>query len=200
MYYGSYDIETLDYLLGNNQAVEQSTQTALANVSAIAATGTTAQIVGFDASGTPAPKNVGGDANGAGLAFSGDILTASLPQDLKATGNPTFAGLNITNLAQIGSLRVNAGLTVKNITAGSLSIDLPNISGHTRLNVSVTITGIDVGDVVFLEPPTTLDNALIFGGCSVASANTLNVYIGNLSNGNVNDGAHTWRYVWVDLT
>lgn len=86
-----------DFLLGASRGAQQEIYNAQANTSAISLIGTTDQIVGFDLLGNPAVKLVGGDVNGAGLAFSGDILTATLPQNLKTIGTPTFNGLTLTD-------------------------------------------------------------------------------------------------------
>lgn len=91
------NIYDYDFLLGASINAQQQVFDAVANAGPISLTGTTSQIVGFDLYGNPMPKNVGGDANGAGLAFVGDTLTATLPQNLKPLGAPTFAGLTLTN-------------------------------------------------------------------------------------------------------
>lgn len=183
------DIYSYDFLQGGAQLADQTAQQAVANVSTLATTGTLAQIVGFDAGGNPMPKNVSGDSNGAGLAFSGDTLTASLPQDLKTSGSPTFAGL-----------RIDSGPFIKQVLTGTISIDPGVINGHSRGFVDVTITGAAVGDIVIMQPPSGLDTALMYGGCVVTGADTVRVFIGNLANGNVNDGAQTWVYLWMDIT
>lgn len=188
------DIYSYDFLQGGAQFADQTAQQAVANASAVAATGTTAQIVGFDAGGNPTPKNVAGDTNGAGLAFSGDTLTATLPQNLTSGGSPTFAALTA------GDLRIGTGPIIRETATGTVSIDPGVIGGHTRGFVDITIPGAAVGDIVIMQPPSGLDTSLIYGGCVVTGANTVRVFIGNLSNGNVNDGAQTWVYLWMDIT
>lgn len=194
------DIYSYDFLQGGAQLADQTAQQAVANVSTLATTGTLAQIVGFDAGGNPMPKNVSGDSNGAGLAFSGDTLTASLPQDLKTSGSPSFTALTVTNQATVGDLRIGTGPIIKQTATGTISIDPGVINGHSRGFVDVTITGAAVGDIVIMQPPSGLDTALMYGGCVVTGADTVRVFIGNLANGNVNDGAQTWVYLWMDIT
>jgi hypothetical protein len=59
-----YYIGDFDYLQGGTQLLSQAVQETAINTAALTATGVQTQIVGFDASGNPTPKNVGGDANG----------------------------------------------------------------------------------------------------------------------------------------
>lgn len=198
-YYG-IDIYDYDYLQGGAQAAEQTAQQAAANVGTIGATGTTAQIVGFDAGGNPSPKNVAGDANGAGLAFSGDTLTATLPQNLQSSGSPTFSSLNITNQGTFGDLKIGGGPIIKNTATGTLSIDPGSIPASSRGFIDVTLTGVATGDIVILQPPNALDAGLVFGGCEVSATNTVKVFLANLTTSAVNDGSNDWRYLWLDLT
>lgn len=198
-YYG-IDVYDYDYLQGGAITAEQTAQTAVANTAGIAATGTAAQILGFDASGNPSPKNVGGDSNGAGLAFSGDTLTATLPQNLQTSGSPTFSGLTITNQGTFGDLKVGGGPVIKNTATGTISINPASIPAQSRGFEDVTLTGAAVGDIVTLQPPSGLDAGLVYGGCLVTAADTLRVYIANLTGGAINDGANDWVYLWLDIT
>lgn len=198
-YYG-IDVYDYDYLQGGAQAADQAAQQATANVAAVGASGATNQIVGFDASGTPSPKNVGGDANGAGLAFNGDTLTATLPQNLQSSGSPTFSSLNITNQGTFGDLKVGGGPVIKNTETGTLNINPASIAAQTRGSVDVTLTGAAVGDIVVLQPPDALNAGLVFGGCLVSAANTLRVFLANLTGSAINDGANDWTYFWMDIT
>jgi hypothetical protein len=198
-YYG-IDIYDYDYLQGGAQAAEQTAQQAAANVGTIGATGTTAQIIGFDAGGNPSPKNVAGDANGAGLAFSGDTLTATLPQNLQSTGSPTFSSLNIINQGTFGDLKIGGGPVIKNTATGTLSLDPGSLSASSRGSVDATLTGVAIGDIVILQPPNALDTGLVYGGCEVSATDTLKVFLANLTTSAVNDGPNDWRYLWLDLT
>lgn len=202
-YYGGYyDVDTFDYLAGGVQAAETAAQTAVANTSSLAASGTTAQIVGFDSGGNPAAKNVAGDSNGAGLAFSGDTLTATLSQNLQTSGSPTFSALTITNQATVGDLKVDTGGTViKKIVSGTISSVNPgSISAITRGSVDATLTGVAAGDIVILQPPDALNTGLVYGGCKVTGADTVRIYLANLTAGSIDDGANDWLYLWLDLT
>ena len=180
-------LDTFDYLQGGSVAIEQSLQQVAGNVSPIGATGTTAQIVGFDASGNPAPKSVQGDANGAGLAFSGDTLVATLPQDLRAIASPTFLALTVNSQLTAADLKVGTGPIIKNIQSGNLSINPGSIAAQSRGYVDVTINGLAVDDIVILQPPATLNAGLIYGGCRPYLLNTMRVHLGNLTGAAIDD-------------
>lgn len=198
-YYG-IDIYDYDYLQGGAQAADQTAQQAVANVGTIGATGTTAQIIGFDAGGNPSPKNVAGDANGAGLAFSGDTLTATLPQNLQSSGSPAFSGLNVTNQGTFGDLKIGGGPIIKNTATGTFNINPGNIGGQTRGSVNATLTGAAIGDIVILQPPDALNVGLVFGGCVVSATDTVKVFLANVTGTAIDDGANDWTYFWMDIT
>ncbi len=198
-YYG-IDVYDYDYLQGGAQLAEQTAQQAVANAATVGASGATTQIVGFDASGNPSPKNVGGDANGAGLSFNGDTLTATLPQNLQSSGSPAFSSLNITNQGTFGDLKVGGGPVIKNTATGTINANPGNIAAQTRGSVDVTLTGAAVGDIVILQAPDGLNTGLVYGGCVVTGTDTLRIFLANLTGGAIDDGANDWTYFWMDIT
>ena len=202
MWGGYYDIDTFDYLAGSVAQAEATAQQATANVSTVTAVGTTAQVVGFDSGGNPQAKNVAGDSNGAGLAFSGDTLTATLSQNLQTTGSPTFSTLSITNLATVGDLKVDTtGSTIKKILTGTLSSVNPgSIAANTRGSVDATLTGVAAGDIVILQAPDGLNTGLVYGGCVVSAGDTVRIYLANITGSPIDDGANDWIYLWLDVT
>lgn len=195
------DVGAFDYLAGGAQQAQTEALNAQANASNLAAAGTTAQIVGFDSGGSPQAKSVAGDSNGVGLAFSGDTLTATLSQGIKTSDSPTFSALTITNLATVGDLKVDtSGTTIKRISYGTVSADPGSIASITRGSVDVTVTGVTTGDIVIMNPPDGLNTGLVYGGCRVTAANTVRIYLANLTAGAIDDGSNTWDYLWIDLT
>lgn len=198
-YYG-IDVYDYDYLQGGAVAAEQTAQTAVATTAGIGASGATTQIVGFDSGGNPSAKNVAGDANGAGLTFSGDTLTATLPQNLQSSGSPTFSSLTITNQGTFGDLKIGTGPIIKNTATGTISADPASISAQSRGYVDVTLSGVATGDIVIMQPPDALDAGLVYGGCKVTAANTVRIYLANLTGSGINDGANDWLYLWLDIT
>lgn len=195
-----YSVNDFDFLQGGNQVATQTAQNVVANSEAVTATGTQAQVVGFDASGNPAPKNVGGDANGAGLAFNGETLTATLSQNLQSSGSPTFSGLTVTNQGTFGDLKIGTGPVIKNMATGTVSVDPANITAQSRGSIAVTVAGVAVGDIVILQPPTALNAGLAYAGCVVTGADTLTIFLANLTGSGIDDGANSWTYLWIGLT
>lgn len=198
-YYG-IDIYDYDYLQGGAAVAEQTALTATANVAGVSATGAANQILGFDSGGNPSAKNVAGDSNGAGLAFSGDVLTATLPQNLQSSGSPTFSSLTITNQGTFGDLKIGGGPIIKNTATGTFNINPGNIGGQTRGSVNVTLTGAAIGDIVILQPPDALNVGLVFGGCVVSATDTVKVFLANVTGTAIDDGANDWTYFWMDIT
>lgn len=133
------DIYDYDFLLGASAMAQQEALYAVANAGSLSAVGTVNQIVGFDAAGNPVAKDVGGDSNGAGLAFSGDTLTATLPQNLKTTGAPTFAGVTLSGLTADRLLFSNAS---KAVTSSALTYDSASITvgGLNSLDFAAPLT------------------------------------------------------------
>lgn len=144
------------------------------------------------------PGSISGDSNGVSVgvvtspAFG---LQVTLSQNLTTAGSPTFNALTLTSLL-VGS----GGSTVKKIATGTVSIDPGSIAAQTRGSQTATITGAAVGDVVLMQPPGALNTGLVFAGCEVTGANTVTVFLGNLTAGAIDDGSQTWRYLWIDLT
>lgn len=209
MAYGDYyDTQEFDFLLGTTKQAVEDIQLAIADASSLSTSGgATTQVVGFDSGGNPIPINVQGDSNGAGLSVSSGILTATLTQDLRTSASPTFADisitddLSVTNDATVGTLAIGGGDIIKKIEAGTVaSVDPGSIAAQTRGSVDIAITGVATGDIVTLNPPDGLNTGLAYAGCRVTGADTVRVYLANITGGAIDDGALTWDYLWYDLT
>jgi hypothetical protein len=66
--------------------------------------------------------------------------------------------------------------------------------------VDVTITGVAVGDIVIMQPPDGLNVGLVYGGCKVTAADTVRIFLANLTGSGIDDGASDWLYLWMDIT
>lgn len=133
-----------------------------------------------------------GDSNGLTVAVITSPsfgLQAALQQDLKTTASPSFAALTI-----------GGGTQVKKIQSGTVNADPGSIAAQTRGSVDVTITGVAVGDHVVLSPPDGLNTGLLYAGCRVTGANTVRIYLGNITGVAIDDGSLTWNWLWFDLT
>lgn len=104
-------------------------------------------------------------------------------------------GTRVFNALRIGL----SGTTIKKIVSGTASLNPGSIATVSRGTVAMTVTGAAVGDAFIIEPPTGLDDDLIFCGY-VVSTNTVTIQLYNPTGGPIDDGALTWRYVWIDLT
>ena len=189
-YGGDYDYQSDDYYNGRiSQIEDQQAETAATNVSA--APGTSGQVVGYDSAGNPIAISVVGDtADGFGLSANSTALTLTAPQNLQTTATPTFDGVVF-----------GAGLTtLKRITTGTVSVDPGSIAAQTRGSVSVTVTGTAVGDIIVLEPPSTLEGGLAYAGCEITGANTVRVDIANISAGAIDGASLSWKYRFIDIT
>jgi len=94
---------------------------------------------------------------------------------------------------QVGS----SGDPMNTILHGTVSVDPPNIGANSSGTVSVTITGVQTGDRVFLTPPYTFEDELIFQGAAITGANTVTLKIRNVSGSAVDGSAQNWNYMVI---
>jgi len=102
--------------------------------------------------------------------------------------------------AVVGALQVGTENMVYKIDFGTISLDPPSIGATTRGSVTFTLTGASTTDIIVMNPPSGLNDDLIFAGAAVTAANTVTVYLYNPTAGSINDTANTWSYLWVDTT
>lgn len=77
--------------------------------------------------------------------------------------------------------------------SGQITTDPANISAASVLKHSMTIPGVKVGDVVFVQAPS-LENNLSLGDAYVSAANTVIVRIINPTAGAINPASQTFFY------
>ena len=177
------DVYDFDYLAGQAQAAQAVAADVTAQASAIVATGTTAQVIGFNASGQPEAKSVGGNGNGVTLAFSGNTLQVNADQDLKTSGKPTFAGIKIDS----------TGTIIEAVLYGSVTLDFPSTAAQQSSDLTVTVTGAADGDPVFLGVPNAAVNANSCYTAWVSAANTVSVRFSNYSAGAIDPASATFK-------
>lgn len=102
--------------------------------------------------------------------------------------------------ALMGALKVGGGSLLRRIKAGTISVDPPSIGAATTGTVALTITGVAVGDLVILMPPSTLEDDLIPKGSPVTAADTVTLLLYNPTGAAIDGAARTWQYLWFDLT
>lgn len=76
---------------------------------------------------------------------------------------------------------------------GTVSVDPADQVGAGFFNTDITITGVAVGDLVLIQPPQTLEDALRLVGAGVQSANTVRIKME--ATGAVNGAAREWAYL-----
>lgn len=187
MNYQGEDLTRVD--LRVSEVTDQIEQNASA--AALSASGAGGTLVGYDSGGNLISVLIQGDpGNGLDLQILANTLTATLSQDLSNGGQPEFDGIRINA----------AGTLIKRISSGTVSADPGSIIAQTRGSVTATITGVASGDVVILNPPGALNTGLVYGGCEVTGADTITIYLANLTGGAIDDGSQAYRYLWLDLT
>lgn len=99
----------------------------------------------------------------------------------------TTAGTNTTNNS------------INFLKQGIVSIDPANIGAGSNGTTSVAsstvpaLAGIQTGDRIFITPPTTLEDGLLFMGAT-ADADSISVKIKNMSAAAINGAAQNWSY------
>ncbi|MCX8051231.1 MAG: hypothetical protein N3B17_04975 [Chlorobi bacterium] len=86
---------------------------------------------------------------------------------------------------------------ISEILHNTISVNPPNIGGNSSATLTVTITGVNTGDRVFLTPPSDLEDELVFQGATVTGANTVTIKIRNVSGGAVDGSARNWNYLVI---
>ena len=100
----------------------------------------------------------------------------------------------------VGALQVGDNDTVYGIEFGTVAIDPASINATTRGATTFTLTGAATTDIIIVNPPSTLNDDLIFCGAAVTAADTVTVYLYNPTAGSINQAAATFSYCWIDTT
>jgi hypothetical protein len=119
------------------------------------------------------------------------------PTSLSANTTYTLpASAPATSAAWLQSDNTGA-MSWRPVLYGTVSVDPPNINANTSTTFTVTITGVQTGDLVFLTPPSTLEGALIFQGASVTAANTVTIRMRNVTGAAVDGASLQWSYMVI---
>jgi hypothetical protein len=132
-------------------------------------------------------------AHGSGANY----VALRAPTSLSANTTYTLpASAPATSAAWLQSDNTGA-MSWRPVLYGTVSVDPPNIAANSSGTVTVTITGVQTGDLVFLTPPVGMETQLIFQGASVTGANTVTIQIRNVSGAAVDGAARTWSYMVI---
>lgn len=91
-----------------------------------------------------------------------------------------------------------SGTPLALLNAGTVSIDPPSIGANTQGSASATISGALTTDLIFVKPPQ-LATGLVFVGAAITAANTLTVYLHNVTAAAIDDTAKTWHFLLLRL-
>jgi len=132
------------------------------------------------------------EPSGAGTnftAFRAQAQTSDITYTLPASAPATSA-------AWLQSDNTGA-MSWRPVFYGTVSVDPPNINANTSATFTVTITGVETGDLVFLTPPSTLEGELIFQGANVTAANTVTIRMRNVTGAGVDGASLDWSYMVI---
>ena len=102
--------------------------------------------------------------------------------------------------AAVGALQIGDNDMVYGIEFGTVAIDPANLNATTRGATTFTLTGAATTDIIIVNPPSDLNDDLIFCGAAVTAADTVSIYLYNPTASAINDTARTFSYVWVDMS
>ncbi len=90
------------------------------------------------------------------------------------------------------------GTTITKIVKGSVSVNPGNCADNDIVEVTLTITGAAVGDVVIMNPPAAGQTAgLGVCGARVSATDEVKLRLINVSGGAVDEGALTYDYILI---
>jgi len=126
-----------------------------------------------------------------------DYVALRAPTSLSANTTYTLpASAPATSAAWLQSDNTGA-MSWRPVLYGTVSVDPPSINANTSTTFTVTITGVQTGDLVFLTPPSTLEGALIFQGADVTAAGTVTIQMRNVTGVAIDGIARTWSYMVI---
>jgi hypothetical protein len=80
---------------------------------------------------------------------------------------------------------------------GTVWVNPPNINANTSTTFTVTITGVQTGDLVLLTPPSGIEGELVFEGANVTATNTVTIRMRNVTGTAVDGASLQWSYTVI---
>lgn len=120
---------------------------------------------------------------------------SAFPADSLPTALSEFAADPSSN----ASFDVDAWRADLNILTATATLDFPSISANSSQELTITVTGAAVGDVVQLAAPAAINANLLWAGY-VSSANTVTVRLSNIDGGSINPISATWGCAVISIT
>jgi len=100
----------------------------------------------------------------------------------------------------VGAIVGSTGDLTYGLDFGTASVDPASIAATTRGSVTFTLTGAKTTDIIIVNPPSNLNDDLIFAGAAITAANTVSIYLYNPTGSAIDDTARTFSYVWIDMS
>jgi len=102
--------------------------------------------------------------------------------------------------AAVGALQIGTNDTVYGIEFGTVAIDPASIAATSRGATTFTLTGAKTTDIIIVNPPSGLNDDLLFVGAAVTAANTVSIYLYNPTASAIDQAEATFSYCWIDTT
>jgi hypothetical protein len=115
-------------------------------------------------------------------------LPANTTYTLPANAPATAAWLQSDN---------TGAMSWRPVLYGVVSVNRPAIGANTSTTFTVTITGVQTNDLVFLTPPSDIEPGLVFQGASVTAANTVTIRMRNVTGTAIAASTRTWSYMVI---
>ena len=122
-------------------------------------------------------------------AFRAQAQTADITYTLPAAAPSTPVAWLQSNSA--------GNMTWRPVLYGAINIDSPSINANTSSVITITLTGVSVGDHILIMPPSDIEGDLLFQGASVTAANTVQVRLYNLAGSPLDGASKTWNYLVI---
>lgn len=186
---GGTGVQTINIATGGTGVKNVNIGTgAVANTILIGNT-TAGTKTGVNVATSSAQLHIGQGRNTAGSAPI--KLTAGTNLTTPETGAVEFDGTNY--YATSGTTRYTLAKTL----TSTRSLNFPNTATNRSSDLTITLTGAQLGDVVLLGVPSTAVSANSCYTAWVSAANTVTVRFNNYSSGNLNPGSGTFRVTVV---
>jgi hypothetical protein len=84
--------------------------------------------------------------------------------------------------------------SIVDVIYGTATVDPADMAAGAESNISVTITGVALGDIVLAAPGVLITDGVVWSA-SVVSANTVKIVFGNLTGDHINMASSTWNFL-----
>jgi hypothetical protein len=91
----------------------------------------------------------------------------------------------------------NGVMSWRPVLYGTVSVDPPSIDANTSTTFIVTINGVQAGDLVFLTPPSGIEEELVFQGANVTALDTVTIQMRNVTATDVDGTSLQWSYMVI---